>query len=99
MQSVDVSPPKLGTGLHPLRFPHHGPINAYLSDIWTDWLNDDCVNLLAPFRSKRLPRPEMVRTMKSHGLPLWATANDCPTVRASTGEASSIQGQGRCRQH
>jgi beta-lactamase superfamily II metal-dependent hydrolase len=72
------------------KIPHHGSKNAYVEDIWRDWLTEGCVNLVAPFRSSRLPREEMLTKMKRHGLPIWATARgETPSASHTARQASA----------
>lgn len=56
------------------KVPHHGSENAYCEDIWNDWLSDDCVNVITPFRRSHLPRDMQVRRMLTHGRRIFATA-------------------------
>jgi hypothetical protein len=77
------------------KIPHHGSKNAYFADIWNDWLTEDCVNLVAPYRSSRLPREEMLTKMKQHGLPIWATARGAdpsasPSARQARAQARDV---------
>jgi beta-lactamase superfamily II metal-dependent hydrolase len=56
------------------KVPHHGSMNAYEAQIWDQWLDESCVNVIAPYRPSRLPRDEAVAHMTTHGMPIWATA-------------------------
>lgn len=60
---------------------HHGDPRAHHAVVWDEWMNDEAVALVAPYRSSRRPRPDDVARILSHGHPAWTSADAGPIAQ------------------
>lgn len=60
------------------KIPHHGSLNAYHEDVWTQLLVQKPISMLTPFRPSTLPRPEGIARLKELSEAVYCSANPNP---------------------
>jgi len=56
------------------KIPHHGSENGYLSEIFDVLVNDGSILKLTPYRSNKIPTPEMLKLYSNHSSEIFLTS-------------------------